>query len=115
MTKKKFNKFLDFVTVLVIMFPLLMALFTARATGSFDASNIGDYVLQYSISDELALLIGDSISTFGFDFDGAFFLPSCVILANALIVWLFRVFIAVMTFLPKMALKLLNLPMGDDD
>jgi len=115
MTKKKYNKFLDFVTVLVILFPLIMALFTAHANGTFDVGNVGDYVLQYSVSDELALLIGDSISTFGFAFDGAFFLPACVILANALVIWLFRVFIAVMSFVPKMALRLLNLPIGDGE
>ena len=115
MTKRKYNKFLDFVTVLVILFPLLMALITARANGSFDMLNVADYVSQYAISNDLATIVGESIQTFGFAFDGAFFTPACVILANALLVWLFRVFIAVMTFIPKFAVKMVNLSIGEKD
>ena len=115
MTKKKYNRFLDFVTVLVILFPLIMAVITARANGTFDMLNIADYVSQYAISNDLANRIGESINTFGIAFDGAFFAPSCIILANSLIVWLFRVFISVMTYIPKFAIKMTNLSIGEKD
>ena len=115
MTKKKYNRFLDIATVLIILFPLIMLLFTARANGTFDVTNVADYVNQYAISNALATRIGECINTFGIAFDGNFFAPSCVILANALLVWLFRVFVSVMTFIPKFALKMTNLSIGEKD
>lgn len=108
MTKRKFNRFVDVVTVLVIVFPLLMALITARCSGTFEAFDFTTYVENFCISENLANLIHDSIDTFGFAFDGDFAYGACVIMSNALLVYVFRVFIAVMTFIPKFALRLLN-------
>lgn len=115
MTKKKYNKFLDFVTVLVILFPLLMSLITARCSGSFDTVQLANYVEQFAISNSLSLRIGECINTFGIAFDGAMFNSACVIMSNALLVWLFRLFIAVLTYIPKFALKLINLSIGEKD
>ena len=108
MTKRKFNKFLDIVTVLVVLFPLLMALITARCSGSFDTAFIVDYVQNFAISNDLNLRIGECINTFGISFDGAFFPCALVIMGNALLIWIFRLFIAVMCFIPKFALKMMN-------
>ena len=108
MTKKKYNKFLDVVTVLVILFPLLMSLITARCSGDFDSVTLANYIEQFAISNDLSLRIGECINTFGIEFNGAFFSPACVIMGNALLVWLFRFFIAVMCFIPKFALKMMN-------
>lgn len=115
MTKRKYNKFLDIVTVLVILFPLLMSLITARCSGSFDSAQFADYIQQFAISNSLSSRIGECINTFGVLFDGAMFSGACVIIANALLIWLFRLFIAVLTFIPKFALKLINLSIGDKD
>ena len=115
MTKKKYNKFLDFVTVLVILFPLLMSLITARCSGSFDTAQLANYVEHFAISNSLSLRIGECINTFGIAFDGAMFNSACVIMSNALLIWLFRLFVAVLTYIPKFALKLINLSIGEKD
>ena len=114
MTKKKYNKFLDVVTVLVILFPLLMSLITARANGTFDIVTLANYIEQFAISNDLSLRIGECINTFGIAFDGAFFSCACVIMGNALLIWLFRLFIAVMCFIPKFALKMIDGFIGGD-
>lgn len=114
MTKKKYNKFLDVVTVLIILFPLLMSLITARSCGTFDIATFANYIEQFAISNDLNSRIGECINTFGIAFDGAFFAPACVIIGNALLVWLFRLFIAVMCFLPKFAIKMMDAFCGGD-
>ena len=115
MTKKKYNRFLDVVTVLLILFPLIMCLFTARSSGTFDIINVSDYVSQFAISPDLADLIASSVNTFGFSFSGVFANSAFVIMSNALLIWIFRLFVEVMTFLPKFAIKLLNITIGDRD
>ncbi len=114
MTKKKYNKFLDVVTVLVILFPLLMSLITARSSGSFDTVTLANYIEQFAISNSLSSRIGECINTFGIAFDGDMFHSACVIMGNALLIWLFRLFIAVMCFIPKFALKMINGFSGGD-
>ena len=114
MTKKKYNKFLDVVTVLVILFPLLMSLITARANGTFDIVTLANYIEQFAISNSLSLRIGECINTFGIAFDGAFAPCAYVIIGNALLVWVFRLFIAVMCFIPKFALKMIDGFIGGD-
>ncbi len=114
MTKKKYNKFLDVVTVLVILFPLFMSLITARCSGSFDTVQLANYVEQFAISNSLSLRIGECINTFGIDFDGAMFHSACVIMGNALLVWLFRLFISIMCFIPKFANKMISGFVGGD-
>ena len=115
MTKKKYNRFLDVITVLIILFPLIMCIVTARSNGTFDIVSINGYVNQFVISEDLALLIQCSTDTFGFGINGSFSYPACVIMSNALLIWCFRVFIAVLTFIPKFSIKLLNLLVGDRD
>lgn len=115
MTKRKFNKFVDVVTVLLILFPLLMALITARCSGTFDSSALTDYVQNFAISSSLADNIGECINTFGIAFDGAFFGSACVLISNAFLIYVFRVFIAVLTFIPKLALKFIDIDFGGKD
>ena len=86
MTKKKYNRFLDVVTVLLILFPLIMCLFTARATGTFDHDSICDFVNQFSISADLAEVVQNSLDVFGFDCNGAFAFTSCILMSNALLI-----------------------------
>lgn len=112
MSKRKLNVFLDVLTILLCLFPLVMALATAIFNGSFDVVNIGDYVCQYSISSELEQKISDSMNYFGIAFDGEFYSAALVILSNTLLIYIFRVFAAVMVFIPKMALKFINLDFG---
>lgn len=114
MTKKKYNKFLDVVTVLVILFPLIMSLVIARCSGSFNAIQIAEFIEEFAFSYDLSNRIGEAINTFGLDFNGAFFPCACVIMGNALLVWLFRLFVSVMCFIPKFALKMINGFIGGD-
>lgn len=115
MTKRKFNRFVDVLTVLAVIFPLLLALATSFSWGTYDSVEIADFVQNFAISTALADKIGESIQTFGIAFDGAFFAPSCVLLANALIIYLFRLFAEILVFVPKMALKLINIKIGEND
>lgn len=112
LSKRKFNVFLDIVTVLLVLFPLLMAVGTAIFNGSFEFTDVGSYVEQFSISNALTDKIMSSVDNFGFDFDGAFARASFVIMSNALIIYLFRVFVAVMVFIPKMAYRFINFDFG---
>lgn len=114
MTKCKYNKLLDVVTLLVILFPLLMLLLTSLCSGNIDSSLFPQYIENFAISSELNSTIAECINTFGIAFDGAFFSSACVIVGNALLVWLFRVFISVLVFIPKFAVKMLNISVGGD-
>ena len=113
MREKKYKTFVDVLTVLCILFPLLLALLATWQSGTYESAQIAAYIEDFAISEDLAHRIGESINTFGIGFDGAFFGASCTIMSNALLVYLFRVFIAVLTFIPKMALKFMHLPTGE--
>jgi len=112
MSKRKLNVFVDVLTILLCMFPLLMGLATAIFNGSFDLSNFGEYVAQFAISNDLAQKIGALINNFGIAFDGAFFNSACIIMANTLLIYIFRVFVSVMVFIPKLSSKFINLDFG---
>lgn len=112
MSKRKLNVFIDVIMILLCLFPLLMGLATAIFNGSFDLTNFNEYVSQFSISNDLAQKIGSAIDNFGIYFDGAFFDSACIIMANTLLIYIFRVFVSVMVFIPKMASKFINLDFG---
>lgn len=111
MTKRKYKVFIDIVTVLLVLFPLVMSLVTARANGTFDGADIGAYVENFAISRDLANTVGESINNFGIAFDGEFYAPALVIFSNAIIIYLFRLFLEVALFIPKLALKFINISM----
>ena len=115
MTKKKYNRLMDFITVLLILFPLIMCLFTARATGTFADLDIATYVEQFSLSGDLVSLIEGSVGQFDFAIDDNFSHCAYVIMSNALLIWVFRLFLSAMTFIPKMGLKFINMFTGGDD
>lgn len=112
MSKRKLTAFIDVITVLLVLFPLIMAVATAIFNGSFDVLTVNAYVEQYEISNELTAKISSAVGSFGIAFDGAFSTASFVIISNALLIYVFRVFVAVLLFLPKMALKFINFDFG---
>lgn len=115
MTKRKYNKLLDFITLLLILFPLLMLLLSAMCNGNYNSALYCEYTRNFAISDDLSNKIGECINTFGIAFDGAFFGSACVIMSNALLIWVFRVFVSVLLFIPKFANKLINVSHGGDN
>ena len=112
MSKRKLNVFVDVITILLVLFPLVMAFATAIFNGSFDVLSIGAYCEQFEISNELTQKIKTAVADFGVNYDGAFATAAFVILSNSLLIYVFRVFIAVLVFIPKMALKFINLDFG---
>lgn len=112
MSRKKLNTFIDVITILLVLFPLVMSVATAIFNGSYDVESIGAYCEQFSISNALVGKISAVVNTFGIAFDGAFANACFVIMSNALLIYCFRVFIAVMVFIPKMALKFINFDFG---
>lgn len=112
MSKRKLNVFVDVLTILLVVFPLVMCVATAIFNGSFDVLNIGAFVEQFEISNALTSKISSSVAVLGFAIDGAFANVVFVIMSNALLIYVFRVFVAVMIYVPKMAYKFINLEFG---
>ncbi len=109
MTKRKFKVFIDIVLILLCLFPLIITTAICLRNGTFYSS--GDFtelVQRFAISTELSEKIGECINTFGIAFDGAYFPAVCVIMANSLIIYLCYLFVSVLVFLPKLAIKWLN-------
>lgn len=111
MTKRKYKLFLDVLTILLIIAPLIVLLLAVHSGAVLDKTP-SDIVMSFSISNSLADRIGQCINTFGIELDGDFYNATCVIMSNALLIYLFRVFVSVLVFLPKLALKFINLDFG---
>lgn len=115
MSKRKYKVFLDVITVLLILFPLIMAVITSRAAGSFEIFNVAAYVEQFVISSDLAGRVGEAMNVFGIAFDGGFYNAALVIFSNAILIYIFRVLLAVVVFIPKLALKFINISISAGD
>lgn len=114
MTKRKYKALIDVVLLLLCIAPLIFCIFaTLNEANALTTLDYADIIQKFCISDDLANKIGESIQTFGIAFDGEFFAPTCVIMSNALLIYAFYVFVAVLTFIPKMAKKFLNMAIGE--
>lgn len=111
MTKRKYKLFIDVVTVLLVFFPLIMSIVTARANGNFD---VAAYVNDFAISQDLTARVSAAVSSFGIAFDGAYAVAALVLFSNAILIYLFRVMLAVALWLPKLAYNLINLNFEGD-
>lgn len=113
MSKRKFKILIDITLLFLCLLPII-ALLCVVATSStiLTAEQIEAQIMNFCISNDLAEKIGESINTFGIQFDGAFYSATCALIANAVLVHVFYVFIATLVFVPKMAIKFLNFTVG---
>lgn len=113
MTKRKYKIFIDIVLILLCLFPLISLLFVVGTSSTIlTGEQLKAHVLNYCISGDLADKIGNAINTFGIAFDGNFFPAVSVIMANSLLIYLFYVFVACLTWLPKFAINILERASG---
>lgn len=109
MTKKKYKSLISVVLLLLCVAPLLFcALALFNDSTDFNVINYTEYVKRFEISEELSNKIADGVQSFGISFDGAFFPAVCVIMSNALLIYVFYVFTAVLLFIPKYSIKLME-------
>ena len=109
MTKKKYKSLISVVLLLLCIAPLIFsALAMFNDSTDCSAVNFTEYIKRFEISAALSDKIGESIETFGIAFDGAFFPAVCVIMSNAILIYVFYVFVAVLVWLPKFAIKLME-------
>ena len=111
MTKRKYKVFIDIVTVLLVLFPLIMSIVTARANGTFE---VAAYIDDFAISNDLTGRVSSALQSFGVALDGAYSTAALVLFSNAILIYLFRVLLAVALFLPKIAYNFINLDLGGE-
>jgi hypothetical protein len=114
MTKRKYKNLVDVVLLFLCIAPLIFCLFaTINEANSINSLEYASIIQKFCISDELSDIIGDCIQTFGIAFNGDFYASACVIISNSLLIYIFYVFVAVLTFIPKMAKRLLDFSIGE--
>ena len=107
MSKRKFKSFMDIVLVLLCLMPLIVFLLICT-NESINVTTVGDLMMTFCISESLTNTIAESINTFGIEFDGAGFAIACVIMSNSILIYTFYVFVEVLVWLPKFAVRLLE-------
>lgn len=113
MTQRKYKVFIDITLVLLCLFPLICLAFAMLTSTSFILNgDYADFIQRFTISTNLANRVGQAINTFGLDFSGSFYQATCTIMSNAILIYIFYTFVACLTWLPKMAISLLNRPFG---
>ena len=108
MSKRKYKSIIDLVLVLLCVFPLLVTLVMAWNDNSAMEIDFCNLVQKFAISEDLAQIIGEQINTFGIAFDGAYYTATCVLMANAILVYIFYVFVECLVWLPKFAIRLIE-------
>lgn len=107
---KKYKLFIDCILVLLCLFPLIALLFCFDTSSSFILNN--DYcafIEKFSISSTISNDLYNALNNVGFNLDGPYSLAVCVILSNSILIYMFYVFVEVLIFVPKMAIKLLRI------
>ena len=113
---KKYKLFIDCVLVLLCLFPLIsLLLVVATSDTILNTSQIVDHVQNYSISLTVSNTLQNALEKVGFSFDGAFGGVVSVILSNSILIYVFYVFVDVLVFVPKMAIRLLRMGVRKDD
>lgn len=113
---KKYKLFIDCVLVLLCLFPLLSLLLVVYSSSTIlTGDQIVQHVQNYCISDFVYDTLLSALNGVGFNLDGVFSSVVGVILTNSLLIYVFYVFIEVLVFVPKMAIKLLRIGVRKDD
>ena len=108
MTKRKYKSIIDLVLILLCLFPLLVTVVLACNDNFNYQLEFVDVVQKFAISNDLAQRIGEQINTFGIAFDGAYFSAVCVLMANAMLIYIFYIFVECLVWLPKFASRLIE-------
>lgn len=113
MTKRKYRVFIDITLIMLCLFPLISLLFVLGTSSTIlTAEQIANHIEGYAISNNMVTQVQTVLNNVGFNADGVFFAPCCTIITNAVFIYIFYVFVSVLVFVPKMAIKLLNIFSG---
>lgn len=113
---KKYKLFIDCLLVLLCLFPLISLLLVVYSSSTvLSGDQIVHHVQNYCISNTIATKISTSLNNIGFILDGSLSAVVAVILSNSILIYMFYVFVDVLTFVPKMAIKLLRIGARKND
>lgn len=111
---KKYKRFVGYVLVILMLFPLVIAITSTFYSGQFNLKQIVEETTNYCIStsmrDNIILNIGDALQ-----FDGEYWTFAATIITNAVCVMLCYVVFKVLAFIPEMTIKFLQMGVRKDD
>ena len=114
MSKRKYKVFIDLVLIFLCLFPLIATLVVMGTSETImTGEQICETVTNFTISADLQNKIADCCNSFGVAFNGAFYGATMTIVSNAVLIYVLYVFVSVLVYIPKFAIKMLNLTIGD--
>ena len=116
MSKRKYKILIDIVLVLLCLVPVLLVIInTATSHTLLTSDQISTIINGVSISDTMSATISNALEASEIALDGSFGGCISVIISNALMVHIVYLFIEVIVFVPKFAIKALNMFTGGKD
>ena len=113
MSKRKYKVIIDLVLIFLCLFPLIATLIVMGTSSTIlTGEQICETVTNFTISAELRDKVAICCNSFGIAFNGAFYNATMTIVSNSLLVYVLYVFVSVLVFIPKFAVKLLNFDIG---
>lgn len=113
MTKRKYKVFIDIVLIFLCLFPLFATLIVMGTSSTIlSAEQINNTITSFTISNGLRDVVSDACNSFGVALDGNFYQATMTIVSNAILIYILYVFVSVLVFMPKFAIKLINLDFG---
>lgn len=106
---KKYNLFINVLLVLICIFPLIFCCLTCFRTAQTDMTYVHQIVTDAEISPNFTASFKEIFNeAFGISESKGFDI-FCVIISNSIFIYIGYVFVEVLVFVPKMAIKLLRM------
>ena len=113
---KKYKLFIDCTLVLLCLFPLISLLcMQLYCETLLSADQILSHLEVFNISSTISNSISNALNDIGFMLDGGFSSAVSIILSNSILIYIFYVFVNILLFVPKLAIKFFRIGVRKDD